>query len=179
MLRFRPILRAQLVFQRCPDCSQSRVSARDGFIAVSPAEVARYEGCAEQVVIDGPTPPRLRRQLLGREGGRCGNPRCHNLAELRENTDRLVPLRWDEQVEGEFSVALRIELENRRGMIAVLATRINSMDVNIEKISSEDKDYQFSYVDLEMSVQNRVHLAAIMKRIRTLKEVHRVTRVRH
>jgi GTP diphosphokinase / guanosine-3',5'-bis(diphosphate) 3'-diphosphatase len=104
---------------------------------------------------------------------------CHNLAELRENPDRHVPLRWDEQVEGEFSVALRIELENRRGMIAVLATRINSMDVNIEKISSEDKDFQFSFVDLEMSVKNRVHLAAIMKRIRTLKEVHKVNRVRH
>ncbi len=82
-------------------------------------------------------------------------------------------------MEGEFSVALRIELENRRGMIAVLATRINSMDVNIEKISSEDKDFQFSFVDLEMSVKNRVHLAAIMKRIRTLKEVHKVNRVRH
>ena len=104
---------------------------------------------------------------------------CHNLAELRENTDKLVPLRWDEQVEGEFSVALRIELENRRGIIAVLATRINSMDVNIEKISSEDKDYQFSYVHLEMSVKNRVHLATIMKRIRSLKQVHRVNRVRH
>jgi guanosine-3',5'-bis(diphosphate) 3'-pyrophosphohydrolase len=104
---------------------------------------------------------------------------CHNLVELRENTDKLVPLRWDEQVEGEFSVALRIELENRRGIIAVLATRINSMDVNIEKISSEDKDYQFSYVDLEMSVKNRVHLANIMKRIRSLKQVHRVSRVRH
>ena len=104
---------------------------------------------------------------------------CHNLEELRENSDRLVPLRWDEQVEGEFSVALRIELENRRGMIAVLATRINSMDVNIAKISTEDKDPQFSYVDLEMSVHSRVHLARIMKRIRTLKEVHKVNRVRH
>ncbi|MCZ6828764.1 MAG: bifunctional GTP diphosphokinase/guanosine-3',5'-bis pyrophosphate 3'-pyrophosphohydrolase [Gammaproteobacteria bacterium] len=104
---------------------------------------------------------------------------CNNLAELRENTDRLVPLRWDEQVEGEFSVALRIELENRRGIIAVLATRINSMDVNIEKISSEDKDYQYSYVHLEMAVKNRVHLASIMKRIRSLKQVHRVNRIRH
>ncbi|MCX2980012.1 bifunctional GTP diphosphokinase/guanosine-3',5'-bis pyrophosphate 3'-pyrophosphohydrolase [Halieaceae bacterium IMCC14734] len=104
---------------------------------------------------------------------------CHNLAELRGNTEKLVPLRWDEQVEGEFNVTLRVELENRRGMIAVLATRINSMDVNILKISSEDKDYQFSYVDLEMGVQNRVHLARIMKRIRTLKEVHKVNRVRH
>ncbi len=104
---------------------------------------------------------------------------CHNLAELRENADRLVPLRWDDNVEGEFVAALRIEVENRRGMLAVLATRINSLDANIEKISTEDKDYQFSYVNLEMSVKNRVHLAAILKRIRSLKEVHKVTRIRN
>ena len=104
---------------------------------------------------------------------------CHNLVELRENVDRLVPLRWDDQVEGEFVAALRIEVENRRGMLAVLATRINSLDANIEKISTEDKDYQFSYVNLEMSVKNRVHLAAILKRIRSLKEVHKVTRIKN
>jgi (p)ppGpp synthase/HD superfamily hydrolase len=101
---------------------------------------------------------------------------CHNLAELRNNSDKLIPLRWDEEVEGEFSAILRVEVENRRGMIAVLATRINSLDVNIEKISSEDKDYQFSFVDLEVSVRSRVQLATIMKRLRALKEVSRVTR---
>jgi guanosine-3',5'-bis(diphosphate) 3'-pyrophosphohydrolase len=101
---------------------------------------------------------------------------CHNLAELRNNSDKLIPLRWDDEVEGEFSAILRVEVENRRGMIAVLATRINSLDVNIEKISSEDKDYQFSFVDLEMSVKSRVQLATIMKRLRALKEVSRVTR---
>jgi guanosine-3',5'-bis(diphosphate) 3'-pyrophosphohydrolase len=101
---------------------------------------------------------------------------CHNLAELHDNADKLIPLRWDDEVEGEFSAALRIEVENRRGIIAVLATRINSLDVNIEKISSEDKDYQFSFVDLEVSIKSRIQLAAIMKRIRTLKEVRKVIR---
>jgi guanosine-3',5'-bis(diphosphate) 3'-pyrophosphohydrolase len=101
---------------------------------------------------------------------------CHNLAELRGSADKLIPLRWDDEVEGEFSAALRIEVENRRGIIAVLATRINSLDVNIEKISSEDKDYQFSFVDLEVSIKSRIQLAAIMKRIRTLKEVRKVVR---
>jgi GTP diphosphokinase / guanosine-3',5'-bis(diphosphate) 3'-diphosphatase len=91
----------------------------------------------------------------------------------------VVALRWDNQVEGEYSVDLRVEVENRRGMIAVLATRINSMGVNIEKISTEDKDYQFTYVDLELMVQNRIHLARIMKRLRTVNSVRRVTRVKN
>jgi (p)ppGpp synthase/HD superfamily hydrolase len=104
---------------------------------------------------------------------------CNNLSELKENRERLVALRWDDEVSGEYAVELRIEVENRRGMIATLATRINSMDVNIEKISTEDKDYQFTYVDLEMMVKNRVHLARIMKRLRTINSVHRVQRVRN
>ncbi len=104
---------------------------------------------------------------------------CPNLAELRNNPDRFLPLHWGEKIDGTFSAGLRIELENRRGMIAVIANRINRMDVNIEKISSEDKDYLFSLVDLEMSVKDRVHLAAIMKTIRTVKEVRKVSRLHH
>ena len=51
------------------------------------------------------------------------------------------------------------------------------MDVNIDKISTEDKDYQFTYVDLAMQVKNRIHLAKIMKRLRTLSSVRKVIRV--
>ncbi len=104
---------------------------------------------------------------------------CNNLSELKDNPERLVALRWDDDVEGEYAANLRIEVENRRGMIATLATRINSMGVNIEKISTEDKDYQFTYVDLEMMVHSRVHLARIMKRLRTIKSVHKVQRVKN
>ncbi len=102
---------------------------------------------------------------------------CRNLAEMREKPERLIPLRWDDNVEGEFPAELRIEVENRRGTIAVIATRINSMGVNIEKISTEDKDYQFTYVDLELQVNNRVHLARIMRRLRGIATVRRVMRV--
>ena len=105
--------------------------------------------------------------------------RCKNLGDMREKTERLVALRWDEMVEGEYSVELRIEVENRRGMIAVMATRINSMGVNIEKISTDDKDYQFTYVDLEMLVHNRVHLAHIMRRLRAINSVRKVTRIKN
>jgi guanosine-3',5'-bis(diphosphate) 3'-pyrophosphohydrolase len=104
---------------------------------------------------------------------------CNNLADMRENSERLVALRWDEEVTGDYPVELRVEVENRRGMIAVIATRINSMGVNIEKISTDNKDYQFTYVNLEMPVQNRVHLARIMKRLRSIKHVRKVLRVKN
>ena len=104
---------------------------------------------------------------------------CNNLVDIRDHNERRIALRWDEDVEGEYSAELRVEVENRRGMIAVIATRINSMGVNIEKISTEDKDYQFTYVNLEMLVQGRVHLAHIMKRLRAINHVRKVIRIKN
>jgi len=104
---------------------------------------------------------------------------CRNLAELRDKPERWVPLRWDDNVSGEYLAELRIEVENRRGAIATIATQINSMGVNIDKILSKDKDYQFTYVDLDLHVQSRVHLARIMRRLRNQDGVRRVTRVRN
>ncbi|MDA8962243.1 RelA/SpoT family protein [Congregibacter sp.] len=104
---------------------------------------------------------------------------CRNLAELRDKPEQWIPLRWDDQVQGEFLAELRIETENRRGAIATIATRINSMNVNIDKISSTDKDYQFTYVDLDLHVESRVHLARIMRRLRGIDSVRRVSRVRN
>ena len=104
---------------------------------------------------------------------------CKNLTDIRDHNERQIALRWDDNVEGEYSAELRVEVENRRGMLAVIATRINSMNVNIEKISTEDKDYQFTYVTLEMLVHDRVHLARVMKRLRTINHVHKVNRVKN
>jgi len=73
--------RAQIVYQHCPDCRKARVGTRDGFVEVTADEVERFEGSAEQVVLDGPTPPKLRRRVLAREAGRCGNPRCGHRAD--------------------------------------------------------------------------------------------------
>ena len=105
--------------------------------------------------------------------------RCKNLVDMRDHNERRIALRWDSYVEGESLAELRVEVENRRGMIAVIATRINSMGVNIEKISTDDKDYQFTYVNLELMVKGRVHLARIMKRLRTISHVRKVTRTKN
>ena len=98
---------------------------------------------------------------------------------MRDHSERKIALRWDDNVEGEYLAELRVEVENRRGMIAVIATRINSMGVNIEKISSEDKDYQFTNVHLEMLVEGRIHLARIIKRLRSINHVRKVVRIKN
>lgn len=102
---------------------------------------------------------------------------CKNLLEMREHPERMMRLRWDEEAEGLYPVGLRLESENRRGIIAVVATRLNAVGMNIDRISTTDKDAQYTYVDIELQVSSRVHLARIVKRLRTVEGVRRVIRI--
>lgn len=103
---------------------------------------------------------------------------CNNIAEVRDNPEKCVTVRWDPNVEGEFSVEIRVYLENERGIIAKLANTITSTEANIEKISTMEKDAHLSIVNLSLNVKNRIHLARVMKRIRLIKPVSKVTRVK-
>jgi guanosine-3',5'-bis(diphosphate) 3'-pyrophosphohydrolase len=103
---------------------------------------------------------------------------CNNIADIRDNPEKCVSVRWDPDVQGEFSVELRVELENERGIIATLATTITGTEANIEKISTVERDARFSIVNLSLNVHNRVHLARVMKRVRLIKAVAKVTRVK-
>lgn len=103
---------------------------------------------------------------------------CNNIAEIRDNHEKCVSVSWDPEVEGEFSVELKVELENQRGIVATLATAITGAEANIEKISTLERDARFSVVNLSLSVRNRVHLAQVMKRVRLIKPVIGVTRVK-
>jgi guanosine-3',5'-bis(diphosphate) 3'-pyrophosphohydrolase len=103
---------------------------------------------------------------------------CNNITEIRDNPEKCVAVSWDPNVEGEFSVELRVELENLRGIIATLATTITGAEANIEKISTVERDAHFIIVNLSLNVRNRVHLAHVMKRVRLIKAVASVTRVK-
>ena len=103
---------------------------------------------------------------------------CNNIADIRDNSEKCISVRWDPGVQGEFSVELRVELENERGIIATLATTITGTEANIEKISTIERDARFSIVNLSLNVHNRVHLARVMKRVRLIKAVAKVTRVK-
>ena len=103
---------------------------------------------------------------------------CHNSNDFRKNRERSVPLQWAEDIIGEFSVELKIELEKSRGIIATLANRISSVDANIEKIGIVDEDPRISVVNVAVGVHSRVHLARIMKRIRSIKGVFKVSRLK-
>ncbi|KPQ25885.1 MAG: guanosine polyphosphate pyrophosphohydrolase/synthetase [Halomonas sp. HL-48] len=101
---------------------------------------------------------------------------CKNLAD-RDDPDKVFALEWSANIDEDFPVALRIEIESRRGLVAELAGLVTDADANIERIGIEERDARLATVNLTLSVKDRVHLARIMKRIRNLPNVGKITRM--
>ncbi|MBO6557513.1 MAG: bifunctional GTP diphosphokinase/guanosine-3',5'-bis pyrophosphate 3'-pyrophosphohydrolase [Pseudomonadales bacterium] len=104
---------------------------------------------------------------------------CKNMENLREKPEELMEVRWEEGVDGEFSVELRVELEHDRGIIATIASTVTAASANIERINLTEKDAHLGVVNLIITVKDRVHLANVIKRLRTIKGINRIYRPRN
>ena len=104
---------------------------------------------------------------------------CHNLKEIRNHPEKCISLSWSLSAEGEFPVEIKVECTPERGFIAALASRITDQDATIETINTTEKDAYTSIVDVVLTVRNRVHLADIIRRARSLAAVRKVYRVKN
>lgn len=104
--------------------------------------------------------------------------KCRQAKKSYEKHGAIIELGWSPEIKGEFVVPIVIEHGHQRGMVATLATKINSLDASIDNISVTDIDANTSRVEIQLSVKDRVHLARIMKHIRSIKSVSGIYRVK-
>lgn len=102
---------------------------------------------------------------------------CKRIVSLRQS-EKSVFLSWGEQITGDFEVDLKIQCINRRGVLASLANAFADVGTNIERISVEEGDGQYSIIYLTISVKNRIHLAKTINRIRSLEAISKISRER-
>jgi GTP diphosphokinase / guanosine-3',5'-bis(diphosphate) 3'-diphosphatase len=101
---------------------------------------------------------------------------CRNIADLRNSPEKISQVNWAANVSGEFLVDVRVEVKSERGIIATIANRINEEAGSIEHINVQERDAHNSVINLCIGVQNRVHLANILRRIRLMSFVIRIHR---
>lgn len=104
---------------------------------------------------------------------------CRNMHDLRNKPDEVMTVRWEPNVDQEFSVELRLELEYEKGIIAILASTITNEDANIERIGMIEKDARLGIVNVVIAVRDRVHLAQVIRRLRLIKAINRIVRTRN
>ena len=103
---------------------------------------------------------------------------CPYLDKYHHNPDKYVPLLWEEQIEGDYSVDLKVDMVNKRGSLAALTLAISEAESNIVNIRAQESDKHHFHVDITISVHNRSHLARILRKIRKRKEVIKVLRLK-
>ncbi len=100
---------------------------------------------------------------------------CRNIPDT-DRESRKLSVQWSEHVEGEYLAFMRVQVANQRGVLANLASTIANMASNIELINLTEKDGRISTIEFVITVNDRIHLARIMKKLRSLQVVNRIWR---
>lgn len=100
---------------------------------------------------------------------------CLNITQTL-NQNRLLSVQWSDYVEGEYLAFMRVQVTNQRGVLANLSAAIADMYSNIEHVSVTEKDGRVSTVEFVITVNDRIHLARIMKKLRCFPVVNRIRR---
>jgi len=101
---------------------------------------------------------------------------CQLIKKAKASPDQIVPLRWDDDVQGEYWVDVTLEVENQRGVLATLTACISDSDSNIGNINVDPRDGRHNAVTFSISVKDRKHLARVMRRLRANAVVLRLYR---
>lgn len=101
---------------------------------------------------------------------------CPNISRFLDNPERTLPVEWDQTTTGLFHAAIRLQTRNKPGVMATIAAELATHDSNIENITFEDRDSMSSQITFTVSVSDRQHLAQIIRRLRNISEVIRITR---
>jgi guanosine-3',5'-bis(diphosphate) 3'-pyrophosphohydrolase len=102
---------------------------------------------------------------------------CKRAVKFLDNPAESVPLRWSDEVVGEFSTAVSIVVRNDRGVLATLARAISDAEGNIDDIFVDDREGRNYKVTFHLLVKGRLHLARVLKNLRRIPQVMKITRV--
>lgn len=105
---------------------------------------------------------------------------CINLYEtLKGSPERKVYCSWNINTSGAFKTSLEVDVVNRTGVLANLASLIAGEEVNIVTIDQKDKDAGYSQLLFTVEVVSKRHAQSLMDQLQSHPEVLNVKRVYH
>jgi RelA/SpoT family (p)ppGpp synthetase len=102
---------------------------------------------------------------------------CGNLRNYRKQPDKWLTVTWQPNLDRLFNVEVRIDVTNRMGVLAAIASNIAGTETNIEHVAVDERGGDASTLIFVLQVRDRKHLAHVIKNLRKMPEVLRVTRV--
>lgn len=104
---------------------------------------------------------------------------CPSIAQYRTDPDKWLDVEWDPETKKLFDVNIKLVVANQRGVLAQVAAEIAGDGSNIGRISMEEEDGSaYTTIHFTIQVENRMHLAKVMRSLRKIPEVVRISRVK-
>ena len=101
---------------------------------------------------------------------------CRNVRRFRRRPKEWVAVDWASEVQGSFEVVVIVHLANQPGALARVTSTMSLMNVNIENMDFNNRGGDDINIRFVLSVEDRVQLARIVRRLRNLTVVRSVKR---
>ena len=101
---------------------------------------------------------------------------CGNLSNFRKQPEKWISVGWENKIERDFTSQIQIETRNRTGVLAEVATNIADCGSNIEQVEVMGRHDDCSLLSFVLTIKDRSHLATIMRNVRKMPNVIRVSR---
>ena len=103
---------------------------------------------------------------------------CPVIVKTRTDPGKVIDVEWAPETKKLFNVSIKLVVMNQRGVLAKVAATISGADSNIDNVAVDpEQGDQYATMHFTLQVFNRLHLAQIMRALRRLPEVIRITRV--
>jgi len=100
--------------------------------------------------------------------------------QRNKEPDRWIDVVWGNDLNRRFDCRIMLLLKNERGVLARVAAEIGESDANITFVGMEDdKDQLLTQLRFTVQVEDRIHLARLMRNVRRIPGVTRLLRERN
>jgi len=101
---------------------------------------------------------------------------CGNLSNFRKQPEKWISVSWEPDVDREFATQVNVETHNKPGVLAEVASTIADSGSNIETVSVISRDDDISLLTFLLKTRSRTNLAQILRAVRGMPNVIRVSR---
>ena len=101
---------------------------------------------------------------------------CSNLTIFRKQPEKWISVSWEKGIDREFSSQITVDTFNKPGVLAEVAATIGDSGSNIEQVSVLGRHEDCSVLSFLLQVRDRTHLASILRNVRNMPNVIRVSR---
>jgi GTP diphosphokinase / guanosine-3',5'-bis(diphosphate) 3'-diphosphatase len=101
---------------------------------------------------------------------------CSNVLNLLYDPERRIPVEWDKGADGTpYTVRLTVHVEDRKGILADVSSKIAGVNTNIRNIEATVDD-QMGRIDMTVEISDVKHLQKVIKSLRSIAGVVDVER---